>query len=250
MKRYSPSPKAGLSLALGLALACASGPLRASFEPLDEETPALQSFELIPDERSGELPAELRAQQSPPSFAEALGLASASGSHTVHLHWVVRENRGLSGYRVTLVAADGLPGHLAARWWIPPTQGEPLGDGLTAYSARISLALDGQAPVTAAIEAVDVVGHAVVLGVRRAVAEADPGPRQAISAQPESISANPIVLLVNRLAPSARAAAASPVPDPQLPGALVAGPMATFLSSLDPKGAVTPRGPPTACVTA
>ncbi len=123
------------------------------------------------------MPAELRARETAPSFAEALGLAEASGSHKVRLRWVVRDERDLAGYRVTLVAAEGLPGHLAARWWIPPTQGVPLGDGRIAYSAEISLALDGQTPVAAAIEAVDAVGHPIVLGVRRAVAEADPGSR-------------------------------------------------------------------------
>ena len=249
MNRYSPMSKAGLSVALGLLLASASAPARASFEPLDEAAPTLRTFELIPAERAGELPAELLAREATPSFAEALGLSAASASHKVRLRWVVREERDVAGYRVTLVAAEGLPGHLAARWWIPPTQGIPLGDGRVAYSAEISLALDGQTPVAAAIEAVDSVGHPVVLGVRRAVAEADPGSQRTISALTEASSLHSAALLANPTAPAARAATASPGSYPAQPGAIVAAAPAALPSSLDPDGAVSPRGPPAERIT-
>jgi hypothetical protein len=249
MNRFSPLSKAGLSVALGLLFASASAPVRASFASIDRAAPTLQSFELIPAERARELPAELRAHEAAPSFAEALGLDAASGSHRVQLHWVVREGRGISGYRVTLVAADGLPGHLAARWWIPPTQGIPLGNGLTAYSAEVVLALDGQTPVTAAIEAVDSAGQATVLGVRRAVAEADTVPAAAISALLQTISLNQTTLLGSRQAPAARAATASPASYPSLPAAVVSAAPAARLSSLDPDAAASPRGPPMERVT-
>jgi hypothetical protein len=250
MRIFSPSPKACLRVALGLLLGCASGPLAASFEPRDDAAPAPQSFELIPAERAGELPVELRAQDNVPSFAEALGLPAASGSHKVRLQWIVRENREPSGYRVTLVAADGLPGHLAARWWIPSTQGIALGNGFTAYAAEIVLALDGEEPVAAAIEAVDSAGLATVLGVRHTVATADPAADIAIIARPETSSLHPTALLANRLAPAARAATVAQASYPSLPGAVVAATSAARLSSLDPDAAASPRGPPTARVTA
>ena len=244
----SSSPKARLSIALGLLLASVAGPAIA-LEGRSAEVAAGDRFELIPAERASQLPAELRVHEGAPSISEALGLSQATGSHTVQLRWVVRENRAPSGYRVTLVAADGLPGHLSARWWVSPAQGTPIADGLTAYSAEISLALDGQTPVAAAIEAVDAAGQTMVLGVRHAIAEADPGPRHALRSRPEAISANPTVLLANRLAPSARAATASAGSIPP-PGALVASAPTAFLAIIDPDGAVSPRGPPTERITA
>ncbi len=248
MIRFSPSPKVGLSVALGVLLASASDPAVAAGGFADDSASGRQ-FDLIAPERAAELPAELRAQNASPSPAAALGFAEAAGSHKVQLHWVVREHGGLSGYRVTLVAADGLPGNLAARWFVEPGTGIPLGDGLTSYSTELSLALDEAAPVAAAVESVDSEGHATLLGVRRSVAEAEPSPLQARSAAGDALSANPTVLQASRFAPTARAAAASPVCYPMLAAARLAAPPATLPSHLDSGGAVSPRGPPTATVT-
>jgi hypothetical protein len=249
MVRGPLSPKVGLSVALGLLLASASAPARASFDGRDDATSAYRSFELIPSGRANELPAELRANDAAPSFAEALGLQAESGSHTVQLHWVVREGRGLSGYRITLVAADGLPGHLAARWWVAPQQGTPLAGGRTAYSAQISLVFAGRAPVSAAIEAVDDLGHAVLLGVRRTFAEADPEPPGVLAARGEASALRAIALQTNRLAPAVRSATTSSSTYPSLPGAAVGLPPANFFPALVPDGAVSPRGPPESGIT-
>lgn len=244
----SPSPKFGLSVTLGVLLASASGPAGASLSLADNSVSA-RHFDLLAPERATELPAELRAQNSPSSAAEALGFAEAAGSHKVQLHWVVREHGGLSGYRVTLVAANGLPGNLAARWFVAPQAGVPLGDGLTAYSTELSLALDQAAPIAAAVEAVDSEGHATLLGVRRSVAEAEPSPRQVRSAAGDALSATPTVLQASRFAPTARAATTSPFCYPTLAASLHAAPPATLPLHLQPGGAVSPRGPPTATAT-
>lgn len=248
MIRFSPSPKVGLSVALGVLLASAGDPALAA-QSLADNSASGRQFDLLAPERAAELPAELRAQNASPSPAAALGFAEAAGSHKVQLHWVVREHGGLSGYRVTLVAADGLAGNLAARWFVEPGTGIPLGDGLTSYSTELSLALDEAAPVAAAVESVDSEGHATLLGVRRSVAEAEPSPLQARSAAGDALSANPTVLQASRFAPTARAAAASPVCYPMLAAARLAAPPATLPSHLDSGGAVSPRGPPTATVT-
>ena len=248
MIRFSPSPKVGLSVALGFLLASASDSAVAARGFADDSAPGRQ-FDLIAPERAAELPAELRAQNAPASPAEALGFAEAAGSHKVQLHWVVREHGGLAGYRVTLVAADGLPGNLAARWFVEPQAGVPLGDGLTAYSTELSLALDEAAPIAAAVEAVDSEGHATLLGVRRSVAEAEPSPLRARSAASTGLSANPTVLQASGFAPTARAATTSPFCYPTLAVARLAAPPATLPLHLEPGGAVSPRGPPTATVT-
>ena len=248
MIRFSPSPQVGLSVALGLLLASASGPAGAVWSADDEAT-ATRHFELVPTGRAAQLPPELRAQGGQPSLAEALGLPEAAGRHTVQLHWVVREGAGLSGYRVTLVAADGLPGNLAARWWVAPGDGVPVGDGLTAYSAEIALALDEPAPVAAAVEAIDLSGHAVLLGVRRSVVEADPESRHLLPARSESLSAEPPVLQTSRLVPTACAAPATTASYPSLAAARLAAPPTTLPAILQPGGAVSPRGPPTETVT-
>jgi hypothetical protein len=249
MVRSPLSPQVGLSVALGLLLASASAPAGAALDGRDVATAAYRSFELIPPGRADVLPAELRANDEAPSFAEALGLQAESASHTVQLHWVVREGRGLSGYRVTLVAADGLPGHLAARWWVAPNQGTPIGGGRTAYSAEISLVFVGRAPVSAAIEAVDDLGHAVLLGVRRTFAEADPEPPGTLAARHETSSVRPTVLQSNRLAPAVRSATTTSSTDPFLPGAAVGPPPASYFPALVPDGAVSPRGPPESGIT-
>lgn len=248
MSRFSTSPRVGLSVALGLLLASASGPVQAGWQALDE-LPTSHNFELIPAEHAGELPPELRAQGAAPSLAESLGLPEASGSHKVQLHWVVREHGDLSGYRVTLVAADGLPGNLAARWFVAPAAGVPVGEGLTAYSTELSLALDEPAPVAAAVEAVDLAGHAVLLGVRRSIAEAEPLPSAALSASAHAPSAGPTVLPTGRFAPTVSAAESSPSTYPEFEAARLAAPWTTLPANLEPGGAVSPRGPPTETVT-
>ncbi len=248
MLRISLRPKVSLSVALGLLFALASTPARASMVRVNGPEPAFRSFELIPPDKAGELPSELRADEGAPSYADSLGLAETGDGHKVRLTWVVRENRELSGYRVTLVSADGIAGHLAARWWVQPEQGIPAGEGLKAYSAEISLSFAGQAPVAAAIEAVDTAGHAVLLGVHRSIVEAD-ARRSTIKSRAEAISGNPTVLQVGRLAPAARAASSSPLfrPSPsETPDGAWSPPL---VSSLDPDGAVSPRGPPAAGIT-
>lgn len=248
MSRFSTSPRIALSLVLGAVLASAAGPVRASREAV-AETPGVLRFELVPADHARELPPELRAQAGAISPAEALGLAEAAGSHKVQLHWVVREHGDLSGYRVTLVAADGLPGNLAARWFVEPTAGVPVGEGLTAYSTELSLALDEPAPVAAAVEAVDLAGHAVLLGVRRSIAEAEPPPSAALSASAQAPSAGPIVLQTGRFAPTVSAAESSPSSYPERETARLAAPPTTLPANLEPGGAVSPRGPPTETVT-
>lgn len=248
MSRISTSPWIALRFALGALLASAPGPICAS-QQAAAETPGVPCFELIPADHARELPPELRAQGAATSPAEALGLPEASGSHKVQLHWVVREHGDLSGYRVTLVAADGLPGNLAARWFVAPTTGVPVGDGLTAYTTELSLALDKPAPVAAAVEAVDLAGHAVLLGVRRSIAEAEPMPSAARSASAQAPSAGPTVLQTGRFAPTASAAESSPSSYPELQAARLAAPWTTLPANLEPGGAVSPRGPPTETVT-
>lgn len=243
MFRHSPSPAVGGSLALGLLLACASGPAGAAWEDL-AETPAAQRFELIPAERAAELPPELRAQDGTASPAEELGLPQAAGSHKVHLNWVVREHGDLSGYRVTLVAADGLPGNLAARWWVAPAAGVPVGDGLTAYSAELALALDEPAPVAAAVEAIDLSGHAVLLGVRRSIAEADPTPQSSLAARPKELAAGPTSVPFSCATPTAPAAAPASIHFSLPPAADVLAPSTAFARTSDHGGSVSGRGPP------
>lgn len=243
MSRFSPSPKVGLSVALGLLLASTSGPAQAAWQASDE-APASHDFELIPAEHAGELPPELRAQGAVPSLAESLGLPEASGRHTVQLHWVVREHGDLSGYRVTLVAADGLPGNLAARWWVAPAEGVPVGHGLTAYSAEVALALDEPAPVAAAVEAIDLSGHAVLLGVRRSVAEADPAPPSSLAARPDALSAGPTAVAFSRATPTVSAAAPASIRISLPPAAGVPAPPAAFARTSDHGGSISGRGPP------
>ena len=243
MSRFSPSPKVGLSVALGLLLASTSGPAQAAWQASDEAL-ASHDFELIPAEYAGELPSELRAQGAAPSLAEALGLPEASGRHTVQLHWVVREHGDLSGYRVTLVAADGLPGNLAARWWVAPAEGVPVGHGLTAYSAEVALALDEPAPVAAAVEAIDLTGHAVLLGVRRSVAEADPAPSSSLAARPEELSASLTAVPFSRAAPTVPAGAPVSTLFTLPPAADVLSLPAAFTHTSDHGGSVSGRGPP------
>ncbi|MEO8196412.1 MAG: hypothetical protein ABI689_06790 [Thermoanaerobaculia bacterium] len=251
MNRNLLSPKVGLSVALVLLLASASASVSAATGPAPAgAAPAVQRYALIPADQAAELPPELRAQSAALSFAEALGLTEAAGSHKVQLHWVVREGRDLSGYRLTLVAANGLPGHLAARWWVAPAAGTPLAGGLTAYSTELSLALDEPAPIAAAIEAIDLSGHAVLLGVRRSVAEVDPAPQKARAAHSEALSARPTVLQASRLAPTAPAAAANSSLYPIVAAATLAAPAMAPLPKLEPGGAVSPRGPPAEPVTA
>lgn len=248
MVRILPSPKVGLSLALGCLLASASVPARAEWSPANESALG-RPFDLVAADRAAELPAELRAQEVPAAPAAVLGLADAAGRHRVKLHWVVREHGDLSGYRVTLVAPEGLPGHLAARWFVAPAAGVPLGDGLTAYSAELSLALDEPAPISAAVEAVDLAGHSVLLGVRRSIADAEPTPRQVGPVRSESWTASPVALQANRFAPTAQGAASSPAFYPPVTAARLAAAPATHPKSLEPGGAVSPRGPPTETVT-
>lgn len=243
MLRFSLSQKLRLSLGLGVVLACAGSPVRASTGTVAER-PLVPRLELIAPDRAAELPPELRAQGGAPSFAEALGLPQAAGSHKVQLHWVVREGGGLSGYRVTLVAAEGLPGNLAARWWVTPGQGIPVGSGLTAYSAEVSLALDESAPVAAAIEAIDLSGHAVLLGVRRAVAEADAAPQSSLAARPDALSAGPTAVPFSRAAPTAHAAAPAAALFSTPPAAVTPVPPAAFARTSDHGGPVCDRGPP------
>ncbi|MEO7795648.1 MAG: hypothetical protein ABIV06_12835, partial [Thermoanaerobaculia bacterium] len=77
MFRNAPSPKAGLSVALGafgafgMLLASFACPAVAAGERFAEAS-APQRFELIPDGRASELPAELRAREIAPSISEAL----------------------------------------------------------------------------------------------------------------------------------------------------------------------------------
>ena len=248
MIRFSPSPKVGLSVALGLLLASVSGTAGAArgFANASASSP---QFDLIAPERSAELPAELRAQNASPSPAAALGFADAVGSHKLQLHWVVREHGDLSGYRVTLVAADGLPGNLAARWFVATAAGVPVGDGLTSYSTELSLTLDEPAPVAAAVEAVDLAGHTVLLGVRRSIAEAEPMSRQVCAAGADLLAAGPTVLQASRFAPTARAATGSTASYPSFAPARLAALPATLPANLEPGGAVSPRGPPTETVT-
>ncbi len=243
MFRHSPSLAVGRSLALGLLLACASGPAGAAREDL-AETPAAQRFELIPADRAAELPPELRAHGGAASPAEELGLPLAAGSHRVQLNWVVREQGELSGYRVTLVAGDGLPGNLAARWWVAPAAGVPVGDGLTAYSAELALALDEPAPVAAAVEAIDLSGHAVLLGVRRSIAEADPTPQSSLAARPDAFSADPTAVSFSRAAPTAQAAAPTSTHFSLPPAAGVPAPPGAFARTSHHGGSVSGRGPP------
>lgn len=250
MNSNSPSPRFGLSVALGALLVSVGGSAGAApAAPADFGAAGGSRLELIPAARASALPPELRAVVDVPSVAEYLGLAEAAGSHRVQLRWVVREHGALSGYRVTLVAADGLPGNLAARWFVEPATGVPVGDGLTAYSTELSLALDEAAPVAAAVEAVDSEGRATLLGVRRSVAEAEPSPLQARSAASTGLSANPTVLQASGFAPTARAATTSPFCYPTLAAARLAAPPATLPLHLEPGGVVSPRGPPTATVT-
>ncbi len=245
MNSNSPSPRFGLSVALGALLVSVGGPAgAASAAPADFGAAGESRLELIPAARASALPPELRAAVDVPSVAESLGLAEAAGSHRVQLRWVVREHGALSGYRVTLVAADGLPGSLAARWFVEPAAGVPVGDGLTEYSTELLLALDEAAPIAASVEAVDPAGNATLLGVRRSVVEANPAPLQARSAAGDSLTANPTALQAGRFAPTARAAAASPVCYPMLAAARLAAPPATLPSHLDSGGAISPRGPP------
>jgi hypothetical protein len=245
MIRFSPSPQVGLSVALGLLLASASGPAGAVWSADDEAT-ATRHFELVPTGRAAQLPPELRAQGGQPSLAEALGLPEAAGRHTVQLHWVVREGAGLSGYRVTLVAADGLPGNLAARWWVAPAEGVPVGDGLTAYSAEVALALDEPAPVAAAVEAIDFSGHAVLLGVRRSVAAVDPAPAETLNARPSAVSTNPTAVPFSRAAPTAHAAAPASTLFSLPAAARAHAPRAAFAHTSFQGGSASGRGPPPA----
>lgn len=243
-----PSPRAGLSVALGLLAAAIAGPAFATGE-IGFGASARQRFELISADRATELPPELRPRGDSLSIAEALGLEEASAGHTVHLRWIVREKLGLSGYRLTLIAPDGLPGHLGARWWVAPSQGIPVGDGLTAYSAEIALAFNGGVALTATIEAVDAGGHAVLLATRRSMAGADAKLPPSLSARPFAASAAATALLFSRMAPSARSAALAPTLYPLPSVGLAAAPLAVFSWRLEQGGSVSGRGPPPLGVT-
>lgn len=249
MFRPPVSSRTGLSAALGLLLVCASAPAWAGVEDWNEEAPRFRSFELIPSDRASELPSELRASDDANSIAESLGLSATAGGHTVRLHWVVREHENLAGYRVTLVSADGIPGHLAARWWVQPDEGRSIGDGLIAYSAEIALAFAGQEPVAAAIEAVDASGNAVLLGVRRSIAQADPEPQGTLSARSEATFRAATVLQANRLAPAAPATPVAATDDFRAGGAPLGARSAEFVPGAPSSEAASPRGPPTAGIT-
>lgn len=244
----SPSPKFGLSVALGVLLVSVGGPAGAAPAVLGAAA-GESRFELIPASRSAALPPELRAAAEAPSIAESLGLSETSGSHRVQLRWVVREHGALSGYRVTLVAADGLPSHLAARWFVEPRAGVPMGDGLTAYATELLLALDEAAPIVAAVEAVDPAGNATLLAVRQSVVEANPAPGRVDSARTESLDGCPVALGASRLAPAVRVASAIPFFHLPLALRLPASLAANLPQQQDSSGAVSPRGPPAATVT-
>lgn len=247
MNRHSSAPKLGPGLALGLLLAAAGGVTNAQSAPAYGAEGARQ-FELIPSTRAAELPPELRIALPEASPSAALGLATSGGAHKVRLHWLVRESQPLSGYRLTLVSARGLPGNLAARWLVSPEAGIPVAGGLTAYSTEIILNLATPALVAAELEAVDAQGQAVVLGVRRATADPDPVPARLADSRSPAVSAAAGAVFLGRLAPSTKAATLSTDFAPQ-PRNLNLG---TRTDKLDRRpelgGPVPQRGPPEARV--
>lgn len=200
----------GVLLVSSLASLAGTGvPARAALPPTFELLPAAQATALPPELRfptsDGDFPvgprrrsgAALRHQPGEPAtgvaaptwpWPSARHLTAPTARHTVHLRWVVREHQAPLGYRVTLAAAAGLPGHLAARWWIPAIDGVPVADGLIAYDAQLVLRLDHPAWVAAAVETIAPNGAAQVLGVQPALTAARPAPTRAFGSPPPALA--------------------------------------------------------------
>ena len=233
----------GTSFALGCLLA--PGSLSAEAVGFEVD-PALAAppFELLTADHLTDLPIELRPEPGVSSPADALGLLSNGGSHTVQLHWVVREHGELAGYRVTLLAPEGLGSHAAARWWIAAGAGTDVDSGLRSYSAELSLALDGPAAVAAAVEAVDAGGHAQLLGVRRSRIAAQATHGTLRPAESLSTATSRTAIQGARIQPSVRGVRATATSYPEIALLAFARAQTFRIHRFDFDATASPRGPP------